>query len=92
MLKSGDELYIEGNDLNAVFNGKKYSLVRFSKKFENSIIFLNSEKCYKIWLFSSTKHFNKEIKLFQQSNFALDYFNNFKVLFFLILKLDTATI
>ena len=37
MMKSGDELYIEGNVLNAVFNGKKYSLVRFSKKFENVI-------------------------------------------------------
>lgn len=37
MMKSGDELYIEGNVLNAVFNGKTYSLVRFSKKFENVI-------------------------------------------------------
>ncbi len=37
MLKSGDELYIQGNILNAVFNGKTYSVVRFSKKFENDM-------------------------------------------------------
>ena len=41
---------------------------------------MNSEKCYKIWLFSSTKHFNKENYKISTKQFSLNYFNNFKVL------------
>ena len=50
----------QSNIIKNILKIKSYKLCYFSNKFENSIIFFNSENCYKIWLFSSTTHFNKE--------------------------------